>query len=61
LALRLRSTARRHRRQLESLMVLAVRLPPDVLVELDVPHGHGGGLRLRTSTQLHRGEHDVRA
>jgi hypothetical protein len=49
LALRLRSRTRYQTQQHRTLMTLASRLPPTMLLELDDPHGDGTQLRLRTA------------
>lgn len=58
LALQLHCNARRQRHQLDTLTALATRVSSDVLIELDA--GHGGRLRLRTSTKPFRQERHVR-
>jgi hypothetical protein len=59
LALRLRSRTRYQNRQHQTLVAMATRLPADMRVELDDPHGNGTQLRLRThvSPPLGQGQH----
>lgn len=62
LALRLRARARYQSRQHDTLMTLALRLQPTMVLELHDPHGDGTLLRLRTGgTEVDERGPDARA